>query len=417
VRAAVLGLAAAACGVSGDVQAAAGHLDPAVALLDGMLDGELARRPDAAVWIGWSEFFLERPSEALRHFDRALAIARDRGRLVVLPPLLTGKVLVLRDIGRLADAGVAAEEAVEVALLSGSDEQRAAALAMQCWVATWTGDFDLASRAGAAAAEPRPGAAGGWTGALAIRMLAEARLAMGDPQGCLSLADLAGGPRVGAADAHTRIGWYELLTRAELAAGRQEAAGVWAEAAVSASAGFGQGGRQGLALLARAQALAATEPEAALRLATAAFEALEKPGLVLDAARAAVVAAQARAACGEPEAAMTELEAARSVFDLCGAEPLARNAAACQRRGAVRAPRAPGRPRYGRTGLLPALTRREGQVAVLVSQGLTNRRIAQRLRVTEKTVEMHLANVFTKLGVYSRTEVAAAVIRAEDRTV
>jgi DNA-binding NarL/FixJ family response regulator len=56
-------------------------------------------------------------------------------------------------------------------------------------------------------------------------------------------------------------------------------------------------------------------------------------------------------------------------------------------------------------------------VAVLVSQGLTNRRIAQRLRVTEKTVEMHLANVFTKLGVYSRTEVAAAVIRAEDRTV
>ncbi|HEY2443898.1 MAG TPA: AAA family ATPase [Streptosporangiaceae bacterium] len=414
LRAAVLGLIATACGISGDVQAAGEHLDPAVRLLDGMLDGELARRPDAAVWIGWSEFFLERPGEALRHFDRALTIARERGRVLVLPPLLTGKILVLRGIGRLADASLAAEEAVDVALLSGSDEQRAAALAMRCWVATWTGDFDLASRAGAAAVEHRPRPATGWIAALATRMLAEAHLAMGDHQGCLDLVDLAGGPQLSTADAHTRIGWYELLTRAELAAGRQDAASIWAEAAVGAARGFGQAGRQGLAMLARAQALAATEPAAALRLATAARDAMEKRGMVLDAARAAVVAGQAHAACGDPEAAAAELQAAKSVFDVAGAGPLARNAAACQRRVAVRASHGPVLPRQRRPGVLPALTRRESQVALLVSGGLTNRRIARQLKVAEKTVEMHLANVFTKFGVGSRTEVAAAVIRAEE---
>ncbi|WTY84591.1 helix-turn-helix transcriptional regulator [Micromonospora sp. NBC_01405] len=55
------------------------------------------------------------------------------------------------------------------------------------------------------------------------------------------------------------------------------------------------------------------------------------------------------------------------------------------------------------------LTRREGQVAVLVSQGLTNRRVAQELFVTEKTVEMHLSNIFAKLGVSSRAVVARLI--------
>jgi DNA-binding NarL/FixJ family response regulator len=73
------------------------------------------------------------------------------------------------------------------------------------------------------------------------------------------------------------------------------------------------------------------------------------------------------------------------------------------------APAASRGPAAGRA----ALTRREQQVASLVSQGLTNRRIAQRLHVTDKTIEMHLSNIFAKLGVSSRTETAAAVIRGQ----
>jgi glucose-1-phosphate cytidylyltransferase len=71
------------------------------------------------------------------------------------------------------------------------------------------------------------------------------------------------------------------------------------------------------------------------------------------------------------------------------------------------------RAHHNGNGRLSALTNRELQVANLVSDGLTNRVISRRLSVAEKTVEMHLSNIFAKLVVSSRTELAACVIRAE----
>jgi DNA-binding CsgD family transcriptional regulator/tetratricopeptide (TPR) repeat protein len=50
------------------------------------------------------------------------------------------------------------------------------------------------------------------------------------------------------------------------------------------------------------------------------------------------------------------------------------------------------------------LTPREDDVAMLVIDGLTNREIADRLSVTEKTVETHLASIFGKLGIRSRSQ-------------
>lgn len=56
------------------------------------------------------------------------------------------------------------------------------------------------------------------------------------------------------------------------------------------------------------------------------------------------------------------------------------------------------------------LTAREHEIAVLVATGLSNRAIAQRLVVSERTVENHLYRMFTKLDVTSRTEVAAKLM-------
>lgn len=57
----------------------------------------------------------------------------------------------------------------------------------------------------------------------------------------------------------------------------------------------------------------------------------------------------------------------------------------------------------------PNLTRREREVAALVAQGLTNREIAQRLFISERTAESHVEQVRSKLGFRSRVQVAAWV--------
>ena len=59
------------------------------------------------------------------------------------------------------------------------------------------------------------------------------------------------------------------------------------------------------------------------------------------------------------------------------------------------------------------LSRREREVAALVAQGLTNREIARRLFISERTVDGHLEHVREKLGVNTRAQVAAWVVRQE----
>jgi DNA-binding CsgD family transcriptional regulator len=68
--------------------------------------------------------------------------------------------------------------------------------------------------------------------------------------------------------------------------------------------------------------------------------------------------------------------------------------------GTVARPSAAAAPSSG-------LTRREAEVLELVARGLSNRAVAEQLVLSEKTVARHLANVYLKLGVNSRTAAAA----------
>ena len=61
------------------------------------------------------------------------------------------------------------------------------------------------------------------------------------------------------------------------------------------------------------------------------------------------------------------------------------------------------------------LTRRELEVARLVGCGLSNREMADQLRISQRTVESHVENTLRKLGFASRTQVAAWVVEREAR--
>jgi len=95
------------------------------------------------------------------------------------------------------------------------------------------------------------------------------------------------------------------------------------------------------------------------------------------------------------------LDAARGRFEALGARPYAARAAreleACGLRP---------RPRRRGGGDPSLLTASEQAVAELVAAGRKNREVAAELVVSVKTVETHLANVYAKLGIRSRTELA-----------
>ena len=59
------------------------------------------------------------------------------------------------------------------------------------------------------------------------------------------------------------------------------------------------------------------------------------------------------------------------------------------------------------------LSKREREVAQLVAKGLSNREIATRLYVSERTVDNHVHHILDKLGVDSRVQVATWLVRNE----
>jgi predicted ATPase/DNA-binding CsgD family transcriptional regulator len=68
------------------------------------------------------------------------------------------------------------------------------------------------------------------------------------------------------------------------------------------------------------------------------------------------------------------------------------------------------RPSARRRELPAGLTKRELEIAVLVARGMTNRDLAGRLFLSQRTVEGHIENIRGKLGFHSRTQIATWVV-------
>jgi DNA-binding NarL/FixJ family response regulator len=65
----------------------------------------------------------------------------------------------------------------------------------------------------------------------------------------------------------------------------------------------------------------------------------------------------------------------------------------------------------GTTGRFAVLTPREIEIARLIGQGASNKRIARQLSITERTVKAHLTMIFRKTGVDDRVKLALMVSR------
>lgn len=126
-----------------------------------------------------------------------------------------------------------------------------------------------------------------------------------------------------------------------------------------------------------------------------AVDAFDSLGLPYDAALCRLELATIAASVGDDELAAAAAAAATSMLERLGA-PLP----------------AIGAPASTTEGTLGDLSAREREVLALVAGGLTNQRIADELHLSPHTVARHLANIFTKLGVRSRTAASSMAVAA-----
>jgi DNA-binding NarL/FixJ family response regulator len=106
----------------------------------------------------------------------------------------------------------------------------------------------------------------------------------------------------------------------------------------------------------------------------------------------------------DPESAIVEAQAALAKFDALGAARDGDAASALLRSLGIR-------PTRNVAPIAGILTRRELEVLALIGEGLSNRQIADRLYITPKTAEHHVASILAKTGLSRRSEAAAFAAR------
>jgi DNA-binding NarL/FixJ family response regulator len=337
-------------GLAGDADAARGELANAI---------EAARRVgdawalgEALVALAWLEVFTGRLPAAAAAAREAMGVG-DRHELARLRRMAAGAAAVASaGRGRVAEVAAAA-----AALRSFSVEHGALAARAQ---AAWAEGLDVLGRGDAAAAAPVLEEAARYLADLGIDDLrcalvtadaVEALVAASRPEDARAIAGLLH-PGTGPAVEHLR---------------------------------------------ARVAALLADDPAPALQ------EALQiDPETAAVAARTRALLGRALLAAGNLAAARTTLrdaahELAAGGWD--GFAALARDdLGRCDAEARRLAPR-----------IADLLTAQELQVARVVAAGASNREIAEQLFLSTKTVEFHLRNTFRKLGVRSRSELAARI--------
>jgi DNA-binding CsgD family transcriptional regulator len=342
----------------------------------------------------------------LQEFDEIPAAASWAGATMLLTQWLCGF---------LTEARAMATGAYEGSLGFGQEAARAFTAATLGCIALETGHasdaFDWFVEGRAASAHPGADIQG--AGVISRAGMARVLAQRGDLDGARAVL-----PHASAIGVHQ--GWtrpYVEITSAWIAAGAGDLSGARVELQRSADRATESGMAcfEVMALLDLARVDGAAEAAPRLRELS---ETVEGP-------RADLAARYATALAAADAALLDELSVA---FEACGMCVLAAEAAshagdAHERAGLVaraHAARARARrlvaespgaesPALRLDAGPPALTRREREIAGLAARGLTSQQIAEMLTLSKRTVDVHLGNVYAKLGISSRRDLAATL--------
>lgn len=401
--------------MTGPPEAARSRRAEAAALVDELSNYELSRRPDAASWLAAAELYLDLYAEADAHASRAAGLARATGQgdpLFRMYPILP-RIWYVR--AKLAEAAELLDGAIEAGRLLGSPPALAGNLFNRSVVALAAGDLDLALATAQEAVELTRDLDDGFVTAWAAVRLAGVLLETGQPARAVELLlDRAGGEELAFIPGSWKAYCLELLTRCWLALDRrseaERAARLAADtaAAVELPLAIAWADRAGAAL-----ALHSGDTSRAIERALASVDAAQEVGAPIEGALSRTLAGRALAQAGERDRAVAELQRAAAALDACGA---LRYRESAERELGKLGHRPYRRTRAGKTDgtSIDSLTERELQVARLVVDRKTNPEIAADLFLSQKTVETHLRNIFRKIDVSTRVELARVVERADD---
>ena len=400
------------CSFTGAIAEAETHHAEATALVDAMPDEELVRRLDAVGNLAGAELYLEHFEAAAAHAGRGLALARATGQGELFPIFFPALGTATWVLGRLAESAELLDGAVEAARLTGNVQALAWSLLNRSFAALMAGDLQSAIATGEESVDLAARLDDGLVCALAGTALAAAVFEDGDPARAAELLVSAGGgeelPRL---PGGLQVNHLEILTRCWLALGRPDDAARAAARAEARAETLGLPRSAAMAhRAAAAVALHAGDPGTAAERALAAAAAAEEVGARVDAAVARILAGRALAEAGDTARGVAELERAAAAFGAFGATRY-RDQAEHELRKLGRRIHRRTRPGAAHGEGIRSLSGRELEIARLVVDRRTNPEIAASLFLSRKTVETHMHNIFHKLGVSSRVEVARVMER------
>ncbi len=416
LRAAAAGAHLMGCALGGRIEEAQRNRPGVIELIDDLSDAELAERLDAIGCLAAAEMYLDHFEDVVLHGERGLEVGRASGRAAFAPTLVPCVGTCGWMLGDIEFSIEILSTAAEASRVSRNQLQLVWSLLNLAFAQAVQGDVESALASGeeatAIAANLGDSAISSWAGlCLGIALREDGQYQRAAETFTSMMGGSAARQMPGGWRAHATLE----LTRAAVGADQLELAGESRRHANEAAEETGLPMARAWADRAEAEVLLARgEPKAAAELALTAAEVAGELKARIDRAASRELAGRALLAAGDKAGATEQFGLAAEEFDECKA-PRHRDRV---EKELGRLGQRPSRRSRAATegGGLESLSGREREVAQLLVKRLTNAEIAAELFLSEKTVESHLRNIFRKLEVGSRVEVARLVEEAEPQS-